>query len=259
VDGGPSWVAAARPDVVLVTLAANAGYPAAVNRGFAEARRLAADAVLLVNDDAVFAPGSVGALSERLLADPSAAAVSAKMVYRDRPGILNGTGGIWCPTRGWAALRGAGEPDDGRYHDRPFVDYPSGAASLLRMTAVERVGPLDVRFFLYFEDADWGLRASALGWRTRYEPSALVTHVGSAGTAALPERRRYYNVRNRLLLAALHAPPRGKARAWLETAALAARQPARWPWPHRRVDAEAVALGIADHLRGRYGRSARFG
>ena len=203
--------------------------------------------------------GGTDRVAVSTLAEPSAGAVSARMLYRDRPGILNGAGGQWWPRRARAVLRGAGEPDRGQYDDLPEVDYPSGAASLLNMAAVDRVGGMDERFYLYFEDADWGLRARAAGWRTLYAPGAVALHVGSAGTAARPARRRYYNVRNRLLLASLHAPVGGRAWAWLETLWLAGRQPARWLWRWRRDDAEAVLAGIVDHVAGRYGRSTRFG
>jgi GT2 family glycosyltransferase len=130
---------------------------------------------------------------------------------------------------------------------------------LLRAEALAAVGGLDEAYFLYYEDADWGVRAARSGWRTRYVNAAVVRHAGWSGTRADPARRRYYNVRNRLGFARRHAPWRGRVWVYLATAALAARQPIRWLWPSRRRDAEAVLWAVADHLRGRYGRSRRFG
>jgi GT2 family glycosyltransferase len=258
-DGTADWLAEFRPDVTCLALGDNRGYPAAVNLALRQAREASPEGVLLVNDDAVFASDAVAALGDALEGDHGAGAASARMVYADRPGILNGAGGVFDPARGWAALRGAGEPDDGRYDPYPSVDYPSGAASLLRSRALDEVGDFEESFYLYFEDADWGLRAAAQGWRSIYVPGARVVHVGSAGTASDPARRRYYNVRNRLLLASRYASRRGRRAAWLETALLLAKQPLRWLDSGRRRDAEAVFAGVADHLRGRYGRSARFG
>lgn len=258
-DGGDAWLAAERPDVRLLRNDENRGYPAAVNRGIAEALALRATAVLLLNDDAVVAPGAVGRLAAALDRAPGAAAATAKMRYRARPDVLNGTGGVFDRDRGWAQLRGAGEVDAGQYDHLRECDYPSGAASLLRSHALADVGPFDERYHLYFEDTDWGLRARARGWHVLYVPESLALHEGSAGTAADPARRRYYNVRNRLLLAERHASRRGVARAWIETLGLLAKQPARWPSRSRRRDAEAVAWGVLDHARRRYGRSARFG
>jgi GT2 family glycosyltransferase len=258
-DGTADEVAATRPDVTCLANAENRGWPAAVNQGVARALATGAEGVLLVNDDAVFLRGAVADLARALHDEPVVGAASAHMTYRDRPDVLNGAGGTFDRARGHAALRGAGEMDLKQYADRPGVDYPSGAASLLRASTVEDVGPFDESYFLYFEDTDWGLRARQAGWLTVYVPTARVVHIGSAGTADDPARRRYYNVRNRLLLARRYATGRGRARAWWETIVLLARQPPRWLSASRRRDAEAVWYGVRDHLAGRYGRSERFG
>lgn len=247
------------PPLVLIANVTNLGYAIAVNQGIARALADGADAVLLVNDDAVFQPGAVAALVRALAGDATAGAVTAKLLYRDRPAVLNGTGGRFWPHRGWVWLRGEGELDRGQYDDQPFADYPSGAASLLRRAALEDVGVMDEAYYLYHEDAEWGLRAHAAGWHTRYEPAAVVLHVGSAGTAGDPARRRYYNVRNRLRLAGAYASRRGRVWAWAATLCLAAKQVPRALWPRRRRGAAAVWWGVADHLRGRYGRSRRWG
>lgn len=266
-DGTGAWLAGGPPlgvPLTLLTSPFNRGYAAAVNRGMDHALAADAEAVLLVNDDAVFAPGSVARLAAALRAgtpresgEPGGAvgAATAHMVYAGRPGALNGAGGVVRLDRAWAALRGSGEVDDGRYADQPAVDYPSGAACLLARGALEAVGRLDEAWYLYYEDVDWGLRARKAGWRTVYVPEARVVHAGSAGTAADPARRRYYNVRNRLRFARRHCRRRGRLWAWGATSWLVAQQPLRWLFPSRRRDAEAVLRGVGDYLAGRSGRS----
>ncbi len=266
VDNGSSDDTLARlaawagpPPVEIIHNPDNHGFAAAINQGVALALARGAEAVLVINDDAVVAPGAVAALAAALAADPGTAAATARLVYADRPGVLFGAGGIVDLGRGWAWMRGSGEVDAGQHDDRPVVDYPSGAASLVPRAALVAVGGLDEAWFLYYEDVDWGLRARGLGWRVRYVPGATVRHVGSAGTARDPARRRYYNVRNRLRFARLHATARGRIWVWLATLALLVRQVPRAVFPSRRRDAAAVLWGVADHLRGRYGRGGRFG
>jgi hypothetical protein len=53
---------------------------------------------------------------------------------------------------------------------------------LARRAAVDAVGPLDERFFLYSEETDWCYRLRAAGWDVRHLPEmTIVHHVG--GTA----------------------------------------------------------------------------
>ncbi len=242
-----------------LALQVNAGFAAAANLGIQRALALEADAVLLVNDDALFQAGAVAALRAELAAHPDAAAVSAHMCYADRPTVLNGAGGQIIRWRGLAKLRGDGELDRGQYAASPTVDYPSGAACLIRRSALERLGLFDEAYYLYYEDAEWGCRAQAAGYTIRYAPLARVLHGGCTSTSDDPARRRYYNVRNRLRFAARHTRPVGWAWAWLATLVLLLKQPLRWLTPWRRRDAAAVVWGVLDHLTGRYGRSQRFG
>jgi GT2 family glycosyltransferase len=66
-------------------------------------------------------------------------------------------------------------------HDRPrSVDWAVGAAWLLRREAIDDVGPLDERFFLYAEDVEWCWRARHRGWEIWFDPAATVVHVGNA-------------------------------------------------------------------------------
>jgi len=57
------------------------------------------------------------------------------------------------------------------------VDWLSGACLFVRRTAWEQVGLLDEQFFLFWEDADWGLRFRKAGWRVYYVPAATGTHL----------------------------------------------------------------------------------
>jgi hypothetical protein len=56
------------------------------------------------------------------------------------------------------------------------VDWLIGACLLVRRAAVDDVGPMDERFFLYFEDVDWCARMRARGWQVLYVPEAVMLH-----------------------------------------------------------------------------------
>jgi len=56
------------------------------------------------------------------------------------------------------------------------VDWVSGASLIVRRRAIEDIGLLDERFFIYWEDADWCKRMWDRGWRVVYFPQASVIH-----------------------------------------------------------------------------------
>jgi GT2 family glycosyltransferase/glycosyltransferase involved in cell wall biosynthesis len=66
------------------------------------------------------------------------------------------------------------------------VHWVSGACMVVRRKAVDDVGLMDERFFLYWEDADWCKRMWDGGWKVIYFPLAsLVHYVGVSSTQGL--------------------------------------------------------------------------
>ncbi|HEX2181394.1 MAG TPA: glycosyltransferase family 2 protein [Rubrobacteraceae bacterium] len=66
------------------------------------------------------------------------------------------------------------------------VDWVSGACMAVRRHVLEEVGPLDERFFMYFEDADLCRRAREAGWSVYYLPHVEVTHRAGGSTRSRP-------------------------------------------------------------------------
>lgn len=56
------------------------------------------------------------------------------------------------------------------------IDACTGAAMLVRSTAIDEVGLFDERFFMYGEDLDWCFRFKKAGWEIMYDPSCTVIH-----------------------------------------------------------------------------------
>ncbi len=56
------------------------------------------------------------------------------------------------------------------------VDWVSGACMVVKRKAIEDVGGMDNRFFLYWEDADWCRRMWKTGWKVIYYPKVSVRH-----------------------------------------------------------------------------------
>jgi GT2 family glycosyltransferase/glycosyltransferase involved in cell wall biosynthesis len=68
------------------------------------------------------------------------------------------------------------------------VHWVSGACMVVRRKAVDHVGLMDERFFLYWEDADWCRRMRRKGWKVVYFPESPVVHYAGASSEQAPLR-----------------------------------------------------------------------
>lgn len=68
------------------------------------------------------------------------------------------------------------------------VEVLSGCFLMARRTALEEVGVLDERFFIYKEDVDWCKRFGDAGWSVRFYPNASAIHLGGATSSVAPAR-----------------------------------------------------------------------
>ncbi len=66
------------------------------------------------------------------------------------------------------------------------VDWVSGACMVIRRRVFEKIGPIDERFFMYFEDADLCRRAREAGWLVYYLPQVKVLHHTGASSRSKP-------------------------------------------------------------------------
>jgi GT2 family glycosyltransferase len=127
------------------------------------------------------------------------------MLFYDRRDVIDGAGDF----TSWYAVsapRGRGEADRGQYDVAEPVFSACGGAAVYRRAALDAVGLFDEDFFAYAEDVDWGFRAQLAGWTCRYQPEAVVFHMGGATSGRVPNLSRYLFFRNTLSLVAKNWP-----------------------------------------------------
>jgi GT2 family glycosyltransferase len=61
--------------------------------------------------------------------------------------------------------------------DQPHqTDWVAGASMMIRREVFESIGLLDEKYFMYFEEVDFCLRANRAGWKCWYVPESRVVH-----------------------------------------------------------------------------------
>ncbi len=78
--------------------------------------------------------------------------------------------------------KSAEEPSD--------VLFGTGSAMFVRRSVYEALGGFDERFFMFFEDVDFGWRLNLAGWRFVYEPESLAFHKHHASMTSFGRSRR---------------------------------------------------------------------
>lgn len=89
---------------------------------------------------------------------------------------------------------------------RKPVAYVTGCALLIKRAVIEHVGLLDEDYVNYFEDFDWGYRATRYGYDLLYIPEAIIRHKGSLTSGLWSPFYYYHNTRSRILFARKHTP-----------------------------------------------------
>lgn len=168
------------PRVVVLQNKKNLGFAGGVNTGISHALDNQADAVALINNDAVAAKGWLKSLTTYLDNNPKVGIATSKIID-SQTNRLDSTGEqytVW----GLAYPRGRGEPAGAQYDRQTEVFGASGGASLYRAEMLRQIGLFDKDFFAYYEDVDLSFRAQLAGWRVAYVPQAVVNHqIGATG------------------------------------------------------------------------------
>jgi len=105
------------------------------------------------------------------------------------------------------------------------TEFVTGCAMLVSRRAWDTLGPLPDCYFLYFEDAEYSLRAGVAGLPVVYAPQAVVHHAWRGTVRRVPRpRSEYWIARSRALF--VRRNRRGRA-LWRTLAYFALARPAR--------------------------------
>ncbi|HUC90006.1 MAG TPA: glycosyltransferase family 2 protein [Patescibacteria group bacterium] len=194
------------PDVEMHNTQTNLGYAGGNNYGIRLALKNRPDYIFILNPDAEVSKSCVEKLVDRLEAEPRLAAASPMIYYHNSSKIW--FAGSWIKWRTGETLQcGQNTLDDGRYNTQRYTERLNGCAMLIRSTTIARVGLMDERYFLYYEESDWSMRFASHGLGNGFQPDAKVWHKVSSSTGGFHGSiYQYYMTRNRLLFVRKHKP-----------------------------------------------------
>ena len=194
----------------LIHNGANLGFSGGNNTGIRFAsKHLEFDFLLILNNDAVVTENALNAMVLRLLEDDRIGICGAKIVYAHTPDRVQAWGGAsFSPLFGRAKHIGSYAHID-LIPDRRWVehrlDYVLGVAMMVSKSFINEVGLLSEDYFLYFEEADWAVRALRKGYKLGYSPDAVIYHKEGATIGSSHDNNKrsllseYHLLRSRLI------------------------------------------------------------
>ncbi|HEC35532.1 MAG TPA: glycosyltransferase family 2 protein [Anaerolineae bacterium] len=258
-DGSVPAIRERFPGVTLIENGENLGYTGGNNVGLRRVLEHSLDYALLLNNDTEVAPDLLRLLVAAAEADLAMGIAGPTIYYYDQPDVIWSAGGAIDWRRGRTRMVGLDEQDTGQFGAGPReVDFVTGCALLVKRAVLERAGLFDERFFAYYEEAEWCVRARRAGFRIVHVPQARVWHKISPGLQADSPVVHYYMTRNRLLFLKLVG---AGVKAWMNTlCAEYLRTLLSWSlkprWRGKGPQRRAMAQAIADAWQGRWGRGA---
>ena len=179
------------PQVYLISNDENIGYAAAINIGLSIAK---GKYLLVLNPDTELPPNALSELLDFMENNPKIGMISPKLIRSN--GSLDQACNRRFPRRrdiifhlfwldrifpkskmfGYYTMAHVDEslPSE--------IDCIAGAFMLVSRKAVNEVGPMDERYFMYAEDVDWAFRFKQAGWMVFYYPQIEVLHHKRAST-----------------------------------------------------------------------------
>jgi len=195
-DDSVKFVQSCYPQAEVLKQEENLGFAAGNNVGLRLALEQGFDYAMLLNQDTRVTESYLDLLVKAMEQDESIAAVQPKLLMFPRTDLINSLGNK-IHYLGFGYTYGYLKPNDDSLVFSKEINYCSGAACLIRISALKISGLFQENFFMYHEDLDLGWRFKLMGYKNIIEPSAVVYHQYEFSRSI---KKYYFMERNRFLV-----------------------------------------------------------
>jgi len=194
-DDSVTWVTENYPETIVLPQRENLGFAGGNNVGIKYAKEHDFDYVFLLNPDTVITDGCLDKLVADFKNNPLIGAIQPRLMLGQKPELLNSFGCV-IHYLGFGYTWGNGK----KWQEKSIikeVNYCSGAACLMPIKVLNKVGWFDENLFVYHEDLDLGWRLKLLGYKNLADSDAVVYHCYEFSRSI---KKLYFMERNRLIV-----------------------------------------------------------
>jgi GT2 family glycosyltransferase len=192
-------------DIIFIQTGDNLGYTGN-NVGIKRALKDRCELVFILNPDTEITKDTIANLVTGM-DKHSADIANPKILFADKKTIWF-AGGIFDLANVLGSNRGVDQKDKGQFDEDWEIELGTGAALMVKKEVFEKIGFLDEKYFLYYEDSDFCFRAKKAGFKIYYLPKAVVYHENAKSTGLGSPLQDYFITRNRMLFASKFLPLR---------------------------------------------------
>jgi hypothetical protein len=254
-DCSTSEIARRLPQSHVIRAGENVGTAKGNNLGARFCRDQGLDYVLFLNNDTTHAPDFLRALIE---AADDHTMVVPRILWAGDHSLISTHAGDFDWTLGRFRHTYHSRPDGPATRRRRWLQTASFCCLLAPLAVFDDAGPLDERFFMYYEETDFLCRALERGYRLLYVPEAVIYHRESASSGGgwMTPFKLYYATRNRPYLVRKNQRS-GRRYALFTLYFWATRAPSalRYALSGRWALLRAMLLGMRHYYQGRMGRT----
>lgn len=189
--------------LAIIRNAANVGVAEGNNVGIRAALNDGCESVLLINNDTAFGADLISTLHDGLQ-KYCCDMIVPKILYLDPPDKIWSAGGAFSVWRGRPRHLGFNRKDDGRFDKVCEAEYSPTCCMLIRREVFERIGLMDPNYFVYFDDADFCLRAHRASVKLVYCPETRLFHKVSSLIGHRSDMSVQYVTRNHVYFVLKH-------------------------------------------------------
>ena len=186
-------------DCIFLQTGRNLGYAGGNNIAIEYALVNNAEYICILNNDVIVTVDFLSELVEYSEQNQDVAMVGPMICEYADDRIIQSTGAMVDLYRGKIPLINCGKTEEYITEKIVKCDFVGGACILVRKSVVDQIGLIPENYFLFFEEAEWCLKAKKIGYAIICNCNAKVKHKGSVSIKKVPGLNEYFINRNKIV------------------------------------------------------------
>lgn len=201
--------------IILTKLSENLGFAGGNNVAIKMALANEYDYIFLLNPDTLIKDKDFFKIIEREMKESHADIIGPLIKYYPEKEKIYFAGGFISNITGMTVMKGKKELDHGQYKDNIKCDFITGCAIIIKKEVFDKIGLIPEDYFLYFEEADFCMKAKNNGFNVVFTPKTTVYHKVSSAIGYLSNTYLYYMIRNQRIFSKKYISWKCKPLFWV--------------------------------------------